>query len=623
MNDIDKLKELLFRNEKKALDAITRRLETPESRTADISDVLPESILRSHADKRLVRSLQEPVEQCMKASIRQDPDSFADALFPVIGPAIRKSIAEALRSMTQSINQAMESSFSVRTRYRAWRAGMPLGQYILQRNIVYRVEQAFLIKRYDGLLIEHVEHESVMAKDTDAVSAMFTAIQDFIRDSFSEEQGESLTTAVMGELTLWAVHGPHAILVCVIRGVAPAGLRSDLREILEQIHLRHGEALFGYDGGAPLLGIDMELEKCLAFEQQKETDNASGKAGRPLPIMIFLGGLLLLGAWLWFSSFADARRLENFRAALDSTPGIVVNEIYREDGQVVVRGLRDPLSGSPSEIAPGSQVDPAELRLELSPYQSLDAAIVERRVRRILQPPPGVGLRIEGNRLRLSGSAPVAWKQNAQSLAVALPGVDTVDMTRMAMSDAELLQLAQTELRPPNTVTLAVRNGSLGASGTASHAWVQAATRQLASVTGLSAGNLNGVAIEERVRLSQLLATTSGTEIFFSTNEILQAGQDAVLERVSLQLRQIANLTEQLGADLQIRIRGYSDGTGDEQSNHIVEMARADRVAQWLVNAGLAPDNIQMQASGSSIVSTGVQAQLRKAEISVTVSDSG
>ena len=112
--DIDKIKDLLFGNEKKALDAITRRLETPESRTNDVSDVLPESILRSHSSgKRLVPALQEPVEQCLKNSIRRDPDDFADALFPVIGPAIRKAITDALRSMTQSLNQAIERFFLV------------------------------------------------------------------------------------------------------------------------------------------------------------------------------------------------------------------------------------------------------------------------------------------------------------------------------------------------------------------------------------------------------------------------------------------------------------------------------------------------------------------------------
>ncbi|MBT8136471.1 MAG: OmpA family protein [Gammaproteobacteria bacterium] len=619
MNDIDKLKELLFRNEKKALDAITRRLETPESRTADIADVLPESLLRAHADKRLVRAMREPVVQCVKDSIRQEPEDFADALFPVIGPAIRKSIAEALRSMTQSMNQGIENSLSVKTRYQAWRAGVPLAQYILQRNIIYRVEQAFLIKRYDGLLIDHVQHETVASKDSDAVSAMFTAIQDFIRDSFSEDSSESLTTAVMGELTLWAVHGPHAILVCVIRGVPPAGLRSELREILEHVHLRHGEALAGYDGGAPILGVDAELEKCLSLEQQRKAGKK--KSAVPLPLVILLVGLLLLAGWLWFKGFTDERRLEKFRGALEATPGIVINDIYREDGQVVVRGMRDPLSAAPTDFAPGLQIDPAELQLELAPYQSLDAAIVERRARRILQPPAGVGFRLEGNSLELSGSAPVEWKQRAQTLAVALPGVDSVDTSRMALSDAELLATARQQLQPPPGVTLAVRNGVLSASGMAGHDWVQQATRQLASMSGLRGGNLLGVAIAERARLSELLATTNGTEIFFSSIDVLQQGQDAVLERLSIRLRQIAALAGQLDSNLQIRVRGYSDGTGNPEANQVVELSRAERVSSWLINAGLPADAIQLQAAGSSSVSSGLEPRLRKAEVTVSVTE--
>lgn len=175
--DIEKIKDLLFGNEKKALDAITRRLETPEGRTADVADVLPDSILRSHAGgKRLVPALQEPVEECIRTSIRRDPSDFADALFPVMGPAIRRSIAEALRSMVQSLNEGIENSLSVTTRYKAWRAGMPLGQYVLQRSILYRVEQVYLIKRDDGLLIEHLQREDAVGKDSDAVSAMYTAI---------------------------------------------------------------------------------------------------------------------------------------------------------------------------------------------------------------------------------------------------------------------------------------------------------------------------------------------------------------------------------------------------------------------------------------------------------------
>lgn len=109
MNQIEQIKDILFSNEKRALDALTRRLEKRESRVADIADVLPESLGRSSAEgDKLVQSLRAPVEKCLKDSIARDPQNFADALFPVMGPAIRKSISEALKSFSESINQAIE-----------------------------------------------------------------------------------------------------------------------------------------------------------------------------------------------------------------------------------------------------------------------------------------------------------------------------------------------------------------------------------------------------------------------------------------------------------------------------------------------------------------------------------
>ena len=41
MNDFDKLKKLLFGAEKEALDSISERVERAETRTVDVSDVLP------------------------------------------------------------------------------------------------------------------------------------------------------------------------------------------------------------------------------------------------------------------------------------------------------------------------------------------------------------------------------------------------------------------------------------------------------------------------------------------------------------------------------------------------------------------------------------------------------
>ena len=130
MNQIDQIKDILFNNEKRDLDTLTRRIEQRESRVADMTDALPDSIERSHAEgDRLSNALREPIEDCLKESIKSDPASFADALFPVMGPAIRKAISESLKAFSETINQAIEEKTSVKSikwRMQAKKAGVPL-----------------------------------------------------------------------------------------------------------------------------------------------------------------------------------------------------------------------------------------------------------------------------------------------------------------------------------------------------------------------------------------------------------------------------------------------------------------------------------------------------------------
>jgi len=294
MNDLDQLKELLFGAEKQALDSISERVERREIRTADVADILPEAIHQSHQkDGELVESLTQPVGECLQQALRDDPESYGDALYPVMGPAIRKSIMHALRNFSQQINEAVEHSVSptgLKWRWQASRAGVPFGEYVLQKTMRYRVEQAYLISRENGLLVDHVHHEASKIKDSDAVSAMFTAIQDFVKESFSPDRTGRLESADMGEFTLWAVHGPHALLVCVIRGVPPKGLRADLSAILERIHFRYGDAIRDYKGDTSTIpDVEVELERCLSFEARDE----SGKTRKGPPVALVVMLLLL------------------------------------------------------------------------------------------------------------------------------------------------------------------------------------------------------------------------------------------------------------------------------------------------------------------------------------------
>ena len=141
MNDLDQLKELLFGAEKEALDSIADRVESRDVRTVDVADILPEAIHQSHKrDSELVESLTQPVGECLQRAFRDDPETYGDALYPVMGPAIRKSIMHALRGFTQQINEAVEHSISpkgLRWRWQASRAGVPFGEFLLQKDTAF------------------------------------------------------------------------------------------------------------------------------------------------------------------------------------------------------------------------------------------------------------------------------------------------------------------------------------------------------------------------------------------------------------------------------------------------------------------------------------------------------
>ena len=134
MSDLDKLKDLLFGAEKQVLDSISERVEKRELRSADVADILPEAIHTSQQQgSDLTEALRQPVGECLQQEFHDDPQSYGDALYPVMGPAIRKSIMHTLRTFAQQINEAVEQSLTPRGlswRIQAWRAGVPFGEFV-------------------------------------------------------------------------------------------------------------------------------------------------------------------------------------------------------------------------------------------------------------------------------------------------------------------------------------------------------------------------------------------------------------------------------------------------------------------------------------------------------------
>ncbi len=236
-DSLDELRMLLLKPVRAQLDELQQRLDNPERHAKDISRVLPEAIaLRSTKDKKLEISLEPITANAIQSSIKKDRQILVDALFPVMGPAIRKAIFAAIQGMTQTFNQLLEYSVSMqglKWRLEALRTRKPFAEVVLLHTLVYQVEQVFLIHGKTGLVLQHVVAKTVAGQDPDLVSGMLTAIKDFVQDSFGAEEGEVLETLRIGERSIWIEQGKHALLAAVVRGNPPVVFQIILREAIE------------------------------------------------------------------------------------------------------------------------------------------------------------------------------------------------------------------------------------------------------------------------------------------------------------------------------------------------------------------------------------------------------
>ena len=399
------------------------------------------------AIRRLEQRMEDPaalaqaVERALTTSVRRDPRPLADALFPVMGPAIRRAISQALAGLLQSVNSALEQSFSLQGlawRWEALRTGSSYGEVVLRHTLLYRVEQVFLVHRESGLLLAHLTTPTVDAQAPDMVAGMLTAIQDFARDSFQVAQEEMLETMQVGELTVWVEQGSRTLLAAVIRGHAPVELRVELQRTLEGIELEHAPELTRFNGDASVFNRSRpRLEALLLME----TRGQAGAGKTPWRTWILLTVALALLLYFGIPAMIRQHRWEQYLTRLRGEPGLVVVHAARENGRYVVRGLRDPLAGDPAAILQQHRLTDEEVQGQWQPYVALLPGFVLRRAERALAPPPTITLSLSGDTLVAAGAAPLAWFNRAGGMAPALSGVGSYVEHRMA--PRELPGLAQ------------------------------------------------------------------------------------------------------------------------------------------------------------------------------------
>jgi OOP family OmpA-OmpF porin len=524
--ELAELRRLLLGPEQARLDALQRHLEQiPRAGVEAVSEVLPQAIVRrSQQDLQLSHALAPTIEEAIKVSVKRDPQPLVEAIFPVMGPAIRKAIVQALEGMLQSLNTTLEYSVSPRGllwRWEALQTGKSFAEVALLRTLIYRVEQVFLIHKHTGLLLQHVAGPSAISRDPEMISSMLTAIQDFVHDSFAVRADEVLDTFRVGELTVWMEQGTQAVLAGVIRGTPRHEIRTVFQDTLDAIHLEYGTQLAAFAGDiTPFEATRPPLETCLLMQTVTSSRKMSPMLGVVLSLLV-----LALGAWM-FVTIRDGRRWSQYVQALQAEPGIVVTTARRRWGTYLIAGLRDPLAVDPLTLLQQSHVPTEKVVSHWEPYQALSPAFVLARARSLLAPPATVTLRLEQSTLVATGRAPRAWMLQAQQLARFIPGVQQWQADGLVDHDLERLEILKTQI---DSIQLYFVHGSTQ----------------------------------------------------------LTPGQDDQLQRLGAALQALYAAAPLVDKRVQVTISGHTDQTGSEATNSRLSQQRAEAILAMLQQQGV------------------------------------
>ncbi len=530
--DMAALRSLLLGFEQSELEQLHERLNNPNINAEDLSRLLPEAIiLRSLQDKLLSEAIVPTIEDAIQSSVKKDLNILSEAIFPVMAPAIRKAIATALETTLQSFNETIEHSVSPQSfkwRLEAKQTGKSFAEVVLLRTLLYQVEQVFLIHQETGIVLHHIVQPGAIVQDADLVSAMLTAIQSFIQDSFEVNKNDSLEVLQFGDVKIWLEKGPQAILAGVIRGHPPQDLKLVFQNSLEKIHIKFYKHLHTFKGDtSPFEASQPYLEPCLQAQYKKPDKQ------KYYPVFgLFVSILLIALGAITFFAIRDKQRWAAYLEELNTEPGIVVTKAEKRNGKFLVSGLRDPLAKDPNLILKKTHISRETVTSKWKPYVSLDSEFVTIRAKKLLEPPASVIITVDENgTLYATGSAPQKWIIESKKILRVLPGITKFNEENLVSTDSNQFESSKKLIE------------------------------------------------------KQLL-------FFEAEKTVLKPSQEQTLQKLVREINQLNDYAKILNKDVQIQIVGRTANIQGVQANILVGQKRADTVLSALNLRGLRTTNI-------------------------------
>lgn len=593
---VSRLKELLFDQEAREIDALQGRIDalaaTDRQRADELARRLDEAIRRIEAlferaggDKELRASVARIIDGALRdaettrhrdladamapvvvRTVRaeivspQTQDQIAGSLYKKIGEMVRRYVASAMRDLMEGINRRLESGLTnnrLMLKLRSITTGRSMAELALADTQTLLVDEIYLIKRGSGELVHHWQRTAATPEDVPAganrdtlISGFLTAITAFAEEAFVAEKS-SLRAIDLDNHRIYMRGAPSLLIAAKCSGTAPGEIEAVLDAALIKVLDEHNAleqrtAANGASEDPTLPGERERLLETLAESiesgaAERAAENRRSRGGlRPLKLLAWLIALPLAAFLGWQAWIGYQTRL------VQSAANAAIAEIKELAGYPVsVRVERGGRALWAVGLTPSEDVR-ARLRLALG---KIDPAIAVTDTLGVL-PQTDVASAIEDQRRRDAVSrAGNRLRQLAEDLQGAAKRV--TDRETIAAFDAAARTVATAgsdiaEPKPAADMTVAVQPVEQAITR------LQSILTTLTRLTGGPSGDIQPRAVPA--------GSTSLLTALDTLNDTVEriARQAAVLERAELAAReaarmaplreQIASLTQRLEA---------------------------------------------------------------------------
>ena len=552
---LDQLRQLLLgKNNQRIRDIVE------EDARKVVGNVLAEALHdRQTADGMVGQVLSPLVEEAVEQSITTRKEQFIGYMYPLVGSLVRKSVSAFLASFVEQTNQLLENNFTlkgIKWRFKAWRSGVTYSQYVVSQTYLFRVEQVFLIHSDTSMLLKTVIRDKTQATDADLVSAMLTAINDFVSDSFStaDNDKQHLDEIKTDNFTLLIKQGPQAMLVAAITGNAPANISEMLQLNLENIHKIYAEELQNFDGDAlPFENTELLLNQCL-IAKHKESESSRKKtpwmAIVLFIVILFSASFFIFKQWLFDSKIQQVQ-------SLDNGPGIVLLNVEQCEKSICIALLRDPIAES--SINWLKTIDFAGINTQITEHKfhSLDVKLNNKRLNTLIKKYP----QLSYNKVDGLYHGKLMREDFIKLNGLIAPLSDSVDINKVL-----------------NNITV------------------------IDPIVSVSETKINQLLIQQKIN------NIEQTSISFNTNQsTLTTSAQVELKYLSKEILSTINLVNELNYKIKIVVMGASDPIGSTTYNQKLSTKRAQSVKNELIKNGV--DRNAIQSVGLGILETSADAR--------------